>query len=155
VHVGGDDRLRSAGERGLPQVVVPGCVEFAVFPPHSIPEHLTDRPRYDHNPEFALVRANLDDMLAIADDLADRINGAKGPIMVVIPTEGFSIPNVPGGEFYDPATDAAFLERFVARLRPDITVVHEPLHVNDPKFGRRVGQHFLDLVHQSEGTTRT
>jgi uncharacterized protein (UPF0261 family) len=155
VHVGGDDRLRSAGERGLPQVVVPGCVEFAVFPPHSIPDHLSDRPRYDHNPEFALVRANLDDMLAIADDLADRINGAKGPIRVVIPTEGFSIPNVPGGEFYDPATDAAFLERFVARLRPDITVVHEPLHVNDPEFGRRVGQHFLDLVQQSEGTTRT
>ena len=54
-----------------------------------------------------------------------------------------------------PATDAAFLERFVARLRPDITVVHEQLHVNDPEFGRRVGQHFLNLVQQSEGTTRT
>ena len=146
VHVGGDVRLRTAGRIGLPQVVVPGCVEFAVFPPHLIPDSLRARPIYDHNPEFALVRADRSEMLRIADDIAERVNAAIGPILVVIPMGGFSIPNRPGGEFYDPDADAAFLERLCLRLRPDIRVVREDLHVNDPEFGRRLGHHFLSLL---------
>jgi len=148
VHVGGPERMRSAGRQGLPQVIVPGCVEFAVFPPHSIPAEFADRPVYDHNPEFALVRADLDEMLAIADQLAARINEARGLVRVVIPMKGFSIPNVPGGEFYDPETDAAFLDRFLGGLDPRIDVHREDLHVNDPDFGRCVGRHFLELLQQ-------
>jgi uncharacterized protein (UPF0261 family) len=146
VHVGGDGRLRTAGRLGLPQVVVPGCVEFAVFPPESIPELLRDRPVYDHNPEFALVRADREEMLRIADDLAERINSSVGPILVVVPMGGFSIPNKPGGEFYDPDTDAAFVEQLTSQLRPDVRVIREDLHVNDAEFGRRLGHHFLELL---------
>lgn len=149
VHVGGDQRMVSAGRQGLPQVVVPGCAEFAVFPPQSIPEQYASRPVYDHNPEFALVRANLDEMLAIADQLAERVNRSTGSVVVVVPMKGFSIPNVPGGEFYDPETDAAFLDRFLGELDPQIDVHREDLHVNDPDFGRCVGRYFLDLLqHQ-------
>jgi len=148
VHVGGDERMVSAGQRGLPQVVVPGCVEFAVFPPDSIPDTYASRPVYDHNPEFALVRADRDEMLEIADQLAGRVNAARGPIVVVIPDRGFSIPNVPGGEFFDRETDAAFVKRFVSQLRAGVTIKHEDLHVNDPDFGRRVGRYLLELLHQ-------
>lgn len=146
VHVGGDQRMVSAGRQGLPQVVVPGCVEFAVFPPQSIPHEYASRPVYDHNPEFALVRADRDEMFDIADQLADRVNSSQGPLMVVIPNKGFSIPNVPGGEFFDPETDSAFIERFVSQLRPEIEVQYEDLHVNDPEFGRCVGRYFLELL---------
>jgi uncharacterized protein (UPF0261 family) len=149
VHVGGEGRMRAAATSGVPQVIVPGCVEFAVFPPHSIPEVLSDRPVYDHNPEFALVRADRAEMLRIADDIATRVNEATGPVVVVVPMGGFSIPNVPGGVFYDPQTDAAFLERLCSMLRPDIPVIREDLHVNDPEFGRRVGHHFLALLDVS------
>ena len=37
IHDGGPDRLRVIGELGLPQVVVPGCIDFAVFDPTRIP----------------------------------------------------------------------------------------------------------------------
>lgn len=154
VHVGGPDRLRTAGRLGIPQVVVPGCAEFAVFPPHSIPDHLRDRPVYDHNPEFALVRADRPEMLRIAEDLAERVNAATGPIVVVVPMRGFSIPNVPGGEFYDPGTDSAFLARLLELVRPDIPVLREDLHVNDPEFGRRLGKHFLTLINESNEQSR-
>jgi uncharacterized protein (UPF0261 family) len=148
VHIGGDDRMRAAGRAGLPQVVVPGCVEFAVFPPDAIPERFAKRPKYDHNPEFALIRADQAEMLAVADAIAMRVNEATGPVVVVIPMEGFSIPNRPGGEFYDPAADAAFLDRLVSSLRPEIPVFREPHHVNDPEFGRAVARHFLHLLPQ-------
>lgn len=149
VHVGGDERLRSAARLGVPQVVVPGCAEFAVFPPGSIPEKFRERPSYYHNPEFTLVRADLNEMLQIADMLAERVNEATGPTVVVIPTRGLSIPNRPGGEFYDPATDEAFIDRLTQQLRADIPVFKEDLHVNDPEFGRILGSRFLELMKSS------
>ena len=151
VHVGGDERLRSAARLGLPQIVVPGCAEFAVFPPDSIPEKYKARPSYYHNPEFALVRADLDEMLKVAELITDRINGATGPTAVVIPTEGLSIPNRPGGEFYDPETDAIFTARLLELLREDIPAFKEAMHVNDPEFGRVVARHFMKLVSAEAG----
>jgi len=151
VHVGGDERLRTAGRVGIPQIVVPGCVDFAVFPPHSIPEEYVGRPLYDHNPEFALVRADEAEMIAVAEAMAERINQAQGPVAVVIPAAGFSIPNRPGGEFYDPATDAAFTSRLLESVKPDVKVIVEDLHVNDPEFGRRVAHHFLTLISHESG----
>ena len=101
VHVGGDDRLRSAGGRAYPRWWCRGVWSS----PSSAPldPRPPVRPREVRPQSGVRSGSNLDDMLAIADDLADRINGAKGLIRVVIPAEGFSIPNVPG-EFYDPAT---------------------------------------------------
>ncbi len=44
----------------------------------------------------------------------------------MVPTEGLSIPNVPGGVFWDPEADAGFLAELRARLRPDIPDLDAP-----------------------------
>ena len=149
IHDGGPRRLRVIGELGLPQVVVPGCVDFAVFEPTQIPPALADRPSYDHNPEFRLIRTSPEDMLTVAGIFADRLNGARGPVRVAIPTQGLSIPNVPGGAFWDPDGDAAFRDRLRDRLRDDIPVTTHDHHVNDPEFGRLVARLFLDLIQEA------
>ncbi|HLL07695.1 MAG TPA: Tm-1-like ATP-binding domain-containing protein [Nocardioidaceae bacterium] len=149
IHDGGPDRLRVIGELGLPQVVVPGCIDFAVFEPSQIPPALADRPSYDHNPEFRLIRTSPQDMLTVASVFAERLSAAKGPIRVAIPTEGLSIPNVPGGPFWDPTADAAFRDRLRTELREDIPISTHDYHVNDPEFGRLVARLFLDLVSEA------
>jgi len=149
IHDGGPDRLRVIGELGLPQVVVPGCIDFAVFEPSQIPPALADRPSYDHNPEFRLIRTSPQDMLTVASVFAERLGAAKGPIRVAIPTEGLSIPNVPGGPFWDPTADAAFRDRLRTELREDIPISTHDYHVNDPEFGRLVARLFLDLVSEA------
>lgn len=148
IHDGGPDRLRVVGELGLPQVVVPGCIDFAVFEPSRIPPALAGRPSYDHNPEFRLVRTSADDLLTIAGIFADRLGAARGPVRVAIPTQGLSIPNVPDGPFWDPAADRGFRDALRDQLRADIPITTHEYHVNDPEFGRLVARLFLDLIQE-------
>jgi uncharacterized protein (UPF0261 family) len=150
IHDGGPDRLRVVGELGLPQIVVPGCIDFAVFEPSRIPPALADRPSYDHNPEFRLIRTSAEDMLTIAGIFAERLATARGPIQVVIPEGGLSIPNTPDGPFWDPEADAGFVQALTARLRPDIPVHTFPHHVNDPEFGRTAARLFIEMTQEAE-----
>jgi uncharacterized protein (UPF0261 family) len=140
-------RLEQAGALGLPQVVVPGCVDFACFGPrHAVPEALRGRPAYYHNPEFTLIRLNHDEMAAVGATMARKLNAARGPVSVLVPLGGLSVPNVPGGAFYDPEADAAFRDALCSDLRPDIAVRLVEAHINDPAFATMVADTFLDLM---------
>lgn len=146
IHDGGPDRLKKVGLLGLPQVVVPGCIDFCVFHAGAIPPELKGRPIYDHNPEYTLVRATKEEMIQLGHISAERLNLAEGPVIVAVPTQGLSIPNVPDGPFWDPEADAAFLDTLRAELRSDIPVKIYERHVNDPAFGVEVAEIFLDLM---------
>jgi uncharacterized protein (UPF0261 family) len=141
------ERLETAGALGLPQVVVPACVDFACHGPrHAVPEALRDRPAYYHNPEFTLVRLNRGEMIEVAETIARKLNAARGPVRVLVPLGGLSIPNVPGGAFYDPPADAAFREALRANLRSAIPLREIDAHVNDPEFATAVAETFLELI---------
>lgn len=150
IHDGGPDRLKRVGRLGLPQVIVPGCIDFSVFHSGGVPPALQDRPAYDHNPEYTLVRTSPSEMVQLGDLFAERINEAQGPVQVAIPTEGLSIPNEPEGVFWDPASDAAFRDRLEEKLRSDIPVRTYAKHVNDPAFGAEVAELFIKLVTKEE-----
>jgi uncharacterized protein (UPF0261 family) len=99
-HQGGENRMERAGAVGVPLVVVPGCIDFTVHGPRDqVPDRFQDRPAYYHNPEFTLVRVRRDEMEQLGHIMARKLNAARGPVVVVVPTLGLSIPNVPGGVF--------------------------------------------------------
>jgi uncharacterized protein (UPF0261 family) len=149
IHDGGPDRLRTIGQLGLPQVVVPGCIDFSVFEPSRVPAALADRPSYDHNPEFRLIRTSAEEMVQVAHVFAERLGAAVGPVEVVIPTRGLSIPNTPEGPFWDPEADAAFARTLREHLRSDIPISTADLHVNDPELGRSIARRFLRLIKET------
>jgi uncharacterized protein (UPF0261 family) len=146
IHDGGPDRLKRLGELGLPQVVVPGCIDFSVWNAGTVPDFLSERPIYDHNPEYTLVRASHEEMIKLGSIMAERLNLAQAPLVIAVPTHGLSIPNVPDGPFWDPPADAAFLEALRKDIREDVSVLTFERHVNDPEFGREVAQLFIELV---------
>jgi len=148
IHDGGPDRLRRIGRAGIPQVVVPGCIDFSVFHAGAIPPALQDRPVYDHNPEYTLVRTSREEMVELGRIFGERLGEAKGPVRVVVPTRGLSIPNVPGGPFWDVESDAAFLESLRASLPSNIPIETIDMHVNDPAFGAKVADRFVQLLDQ-------
>jgi len=148
IHDGGPDRLKSVGHLGLPQVVVPGCIDFCVFHAGAIPPALQDRPVYDHNPEYTLVRASKSEMIALGHLFAERLNPANGPVMIAVPTQGLSIPNIPGGPFWNPESDEAFLETLKENIREDIPVLLFDVHVNDPIFGEAVADLFIKMMNK-------
>jgi uncharacterized protein (UPF0261 family) len=150
IHDGGPDRLRRVGRAGLPQVVVPGCVDFSVFHAGHIPDALRDRPVYDHNPEYTLVRTPPEEMTQIARIFGERLGEATAPVVLAIPTRGLSIPNVPGGAFWDPENDARFTEELRGELGAKFPIHTYDLHVNDPAFGRQVADLFIQLLQERQ-----
>ena len=149
IHDGGPERLTTVGRLGLPQVVVPGCIDFSVWNTGTVPDELKGRPVYDHNPEYILVRATHEEMAQLGHIFAEKLSGAMSPVAVAVPTQGLSIPNVPDGPFWNPAADAAFLETLKKELRGDIPVHTFAHHVNDPKFGIAVADLFIDLKERA------
>ena len=144
-HDAGPARLEAAGRRGLPQLVVPGCVDFMVCGPlDSLPARWQGRPVYHHNPEFTLVRATLDEQLEAARQIARKLNAAQGRVVLLVPTRGLSVPNCEAddtglpGAFWDPALDAAFRDELRSALHSRIEYREVQAHINDEFFARAV-----------------
>ncbi len=146
-HQGGEKRLERVGALGLPQVIVPGCIDFMVHGPRDeLPARLKKRHIYSTNPEFTQIRLNRDEMQEMGQIVAKKLNKASGPLSVVVPTRGLSIPNVPGGVFWDPEADLAFLQALLLELRTGIPVIPVEAHINDPVFSERVTDEFIRLL---------
>ncbi|MEM7345522.1 MAG: Tm-1-like ATP-binding domain-containing protein [Chloroflexota bacterium] len=147
-HNGGPQRLRVVGRLGLPQVIVPGCIDFSVHgPPEAVPAGLKDRPMYTHNPVFTLVRTLKSEMDELGHRFAERLNKATGPTKIAYPTQGLSIPSYPpDGVFWDPEADAAFMQRLRSEIRDDIPILEYERHVNDPEFGVEMAELFLEML---------
>lgn len=131
-HTPPPNRLERVGTVGLPQVVVPGNVDLTTHGvPDAVPFHLRNRPTYYHNPEMTLVRTLKDEMAAIGQMMVRKLNAATGPVVVVVPTQGLSNPNRPGGVFWDPEADAALLAELKNGLRAEIPLIVVEAHLND------------------------
>jgi len=86
-------RLTAAGIIGIPQVVVPGCVDMVNFwGPETVPEKYRDRLFYEHSRGFiTLMRANSEESYAVGNLIAERLNESRGPTLVVFPLRGLSM----------------------------------------------------------------
>jgi uncharacterized protein (UPF0261 family) len=149
VHATGPERLRVAGRRGVPQVVVPGCVDFFnQGPREELPERYRSRKTYFHNPVATLVRVSSDEGTQLGRMVAERLNEATGPVRVVVPTAGFSLVDSEGGDLWDPAADAAFVDSLRNELRSDIPFEQVDAHVDDTDFAELVADRYLMLSEE-------
>ena len=150
IHATGPERLTVAGRVGLPQVVVPGCVDFFNQGPRdTLPVQYRSRKTYFHNPVATLVRLSRDEEAELGEIVAARLNGATGPVHVVAPTRGFSLADAEGGDLWDPEADAAFLDSLAASLRSDIPFEAVDAHVDDHDFADLVAERYLALVPET------
>ena len=150
IHATGPERLRVAGRLGLPQVVVPGCVDFFNQGPRdTVPERYRSRKSYYHNPVATLVRLDRDEEAQLGALVAERLNEATGPVRVVAPTRGFSLADAEGGDLWDPVADGAFLDALAGALRPDIPFEAIDAHVDDHEFADLVAARYLTLVTET------
>ena len=143
-HNAGPHRLEAAGNLGLPQVIVPGCVDFfALGARDTVPEKFNGRKMYYHNPAFTLIRPSLEEMQKIGDLFVRKLNEAKGPVRVVLPLRGMSISGLEGGSTHDPGGDRILFDTLKTGLKPDIPVIEVDAHVNEERFTDGVVKDFL------------
>lgn len=131
----GPTRMEAAGRRGVPQVLVPGCVDFITAGRWEAAEReFPGRRMYNHNPELTLVRLNIDEMRVLGQIFAAKANRATGPTVVCVPTGGFSVPDAPGGPFWDVEADTAFWTALRHGLQDRVRLEFIDAHVNDDSF---------------------
>ncbi|MBI2850228.1 MAG: Tm-1-like ATP-binding domain-containing protein [Chloroflexi bacterium] len=143
----GPARLETAGKKGIPQVIVPGCLDFIAFsPPEKIPEAFKGRKVFYHTPEVAIVRANRDEMASAGKTMSEKLNKALGPTAVAIPNKGFSPADRQDRALFDPQADAAFIKALKRNLKPNVRIVEVDAHINDEVFARQVVDLFYELM---------
>jgi uncharacterized protein (UPF0261 family) len=132
-------RLTAAGRAGIPQVVVPGGLEYFCFgPPESIPVRLRERPTHHHNPYNTNVRTSAEELARVGGLMAERLNAARGPAAVLVPARGWSEVGAPGGALHDPAANQALVDALEGGLRPRVELRVLDHAINDEPFADAV-----------------
>lgn len=147
----GKDRLFAAARRGVPTVLVPGCVDMINFwARDTVPEKYKDRNIYQWNPNVTLVRTNVEENRVIGEWIAKAANESKGPVAILIPLKGVSMLDSPGQPFWDPEADRACFEAIKSNLKPGIPVYELDCNINDPEFADKVVEVLLDLIEKGK-----
>lgn len=145
----GPTRLEAAAKMAIPQVVVPGCLDMCNFwAPETVPEKYKDRLFYRWNPNVTLMRTTPEENARMGEIFAEKLNAAKGPVVVLIPTKGWSELDAPDKPFWWPEADQAFIDALKRNLRPDIPVIMMDHNINDPEFSGKVAETLLELLKQ-------
>lgn len=150
LHDAGPHRLETAGRLALPTVIVPGAADTIVLPPRDqVPEKFRDRRLNFHNPTMTTMRTTAQENVQIAAFIADKLNQAKGPVCVIFPLGGLSTIDRPGKIFYDPEANAALFGTLKQKLYPEIEIIEDEHHLDDPDFAVRVGECMIRLMKQA------
>jgi uncharacterized protein (UPF0261 family) len=143
----GPDRLTAAGNRGIPQIVVPGSADLINFiGPETVPPKYRRRIIFSHNPQANSVRTNIRDNRTLGRTLADKLNQSRGPVVVLWPSRGLSsLCHRRGKPFYDPDADTALLKTLKRHLDARISLTELDFYINDHEFAQAVFQAFQGI----------
>lgn len=153
----GEGRLEAAGAAGLPQVVAPGALDHANFWTGRVPGKYRDRAFFQYNAENLLMRTNKEEFEALGVLMAEKLNRAKGPLCVLIPTRGYSehtkrkthdLDGRETGDWRWPEADAAFAASLGKNLQKG-EIVSLDLHINDEAFADACADRMIAMLELS------
>jgi len=131
----GPTRLDAAAEKGVPQVIAPGCLDMVNFwARDTVPARFADRQFYVWNPNVTLMRTTVQENIELGRILAEKANRSTAPVALFLPLRGVSLLDAPGQEFWDPQADRALFDAIEKNVRPDIRVYELDFNINDDGF---------------------
>ncbi|OAB32841.1 Tm-1-like ATP-binding domain-containing protein [Paenibacillus glacialis] len=143
----GPDRLRSAGEAGIPQVVSLGALDMVNFGPmETVPPKFKDRLLYKHNETITLMRITPDECAELGRSIARKLNASKGPTTLFIPLKGFSLIATEGQLFYDVEADHALIDALKEHLDQNVVeIIQVDADINNPQFAEAMADRLHEL----------
>jgi len=143
----GPDRLNAAGKAGIPQVIVPGCLDMVNFwAPDTVPEKYQTRLLHKWNANITLMRTNVEENTQLGKIIAEKANASTGPVAIFLPLKGVSILDSPGHEYWWPEADQALFGAIKSNVRADIPVIEMDCNINDPAFAEAVTGKLLEYL---------
>lgn len=144
----GPQRLAAAGNLGIPQVVSVGAVDMCNFGPvDTVPAKFYNRKIYKHNPTVTLMRTTVEENIEIANNIAEKLNGAKDYTVLMLPLLGVSMIDAVGQAFYGPEEDTALFDTLRNKIDRKVVRLEEyAMHVNDKEFAEKAAQNLIEMM---------
>jgi uncharacterized protein (UPF0261 family) len=145
----GPDRLSAAAEMGIPQVVVPGCLDMVNFAQlDTVPEQYKSRELYSWAPNVTLMRTNKEENAALGKRLARKLNRSTAAVAILLPKKGISQIDTEGGVFYHPEFDRVLFDNIKKHAEEPVNVIEVDAHINDEKFSRMLVKVLRELIEK-------
>jgi uncharacterized protein (UPF0261 family) len=143
----GPERLDAAAEKGVPQVIAPGCLDMVNFwARETVPAKFEGRRFYQWNPNVTLMRTTPEENAELGRILAEKASKSSGPVAFFLPLKGVSMLDAPGKEFWWPEADQALFDAIQKYRRPDIPVHELDHNINDEPFADAVAEKLLEFL---------
>lgn len=145
----GEDRFDALARSEVPCVISCGALDMVNFGhPSTIPAKYADRLFYHHNPQVTLMRTTVEENVAMARWIAEKLNRCAGEIRFLIPEGGFSALDAEGQPFWSPEADRAFIRTLEAELKQTNLrqIIRLPWNINHPQFAAAAVAQFRQLA---------
>jgi len=142
----GPTRLEAAGKRGIPQIIAPCGVNLGSPLKKNYKPGYEMRKKYDYDALRTFIRLSEEELVRVADTMAEKLNQAKGPVKVLIPLGGWSSLDRRGTDFYDGKLDRAFVDELKKKLKKDIEIREVDTDLDTPEFAQAIVGAFDELM---------
>ncbi len=151
----GPHRLETAGSRGVPQVVTPcGFDMLSCGPlergdrgdPLWVSRQLSKRKLFVPDALRVQARTSAEELLQVAEVVAEKLNRSTGATRVLIPTRGWSSLSEEDMPLWDPEADRAFTGRLRQRLSAAVSVREVDLALNTTEFAELAVAELLEAM---------
>lgn len=143
----GPDRVTAAGDMGIPQIIVPGCLDMVNYAQkHTVPEKYGSRQFFSWSPDITLMRTNAQENEQLGKELAEKATNAKGPAALFLPLKGISALDSEGELFYSPETDAVLFKAIKNNVGDHVKVVELDTDINNGEFATALVEGLLKLM---------
>ncbi len=154
----GPDRLDKEIASGIPVVFTPAGFDLFSCGPYE--RRLTDllwskkkiekRKLYVQDQLRVQARTNKQEMEVIGRTFSEKLNKAKGKVVVFVPLRGFSSLSIEGGPLHDPESDKALVKSLKKNLNGDVVqLVEMDCAYCDDIFAEAIADRFLGLIEGS------
>ena len=142
----GSTRLEAAGKKGIPQLIAPGGVNWGSPLKRKYKPGYELRKKYDYDAVRTFVKLSKDEMIMVADAIANKLNKARGLVKVLIPLGGWSSLDRRGTDFYEAELNSAFVDELKKKLRQDIEVREVDADLEEPEFAQAMVKAFHEVM---------
>lgn len=143
----GPDRLDAAAAMGIPQVVVPGCLDMVNFAHmDTVPVQYQSRKLHSWAPDVTLMRTNKEENRILGQMLIEKVNKSKASATVLLPLRGISQISAAGGDFHYPEADQELFETIKKNAAETVSVVEIDAHINDEEFAAAAVKILLEIL---------
>jgi uncharacterized protein (UPF0261 family) len=134
----GPNRMESAGEAGIPQIISTCSVNHMTPAKSRYKPEYHERRKYDLDKYRTWIRLSPAELIEVAGAFREKLNSARGPVKILIPLRGWSSVDYPGNATHDPEEDRGFVQELRRGLNPDIEILEVDANMEDPDFAAAV-----------------